>query len=561
MLQNLHVKNLALIDEIEVEFGDGLNIMTGETGAGKSIILGSVNLALGGRYSKDILRQGADYGLVELSFLVENEQQVRKLKELSVYPEEGVVLLSRRLMAGRSVSRINGETVQTGLLREVAQILIDIHGQHEHQSLLYKKNHLGIVDAFSRETVAEDKRKVREAYKEYKACDKEIKENASDEAQRAKELAFLQFEAEEIREADLKPGEDEDLETLYRRMANSKEIAEGVNEAYIYTSEGNENASESLSRAIHAISGIAGYDETASNLYDQLVEIDSLLNDFNRELAAYGSQCDFSEEDFRNTENRLNEINRLKTKYGDSIEKILEYCAQQENRIQILEDYDRYMEELKERYDALKDKVKKTGKTLSALRKKQAKVLEKAIEDGLKDLNFENVKFQIQFAQTKDYTAEGMDEVEFMISLNPGQPLKPLANVASGGELSRIMLAIKSVMAKRDEIETLIFDEIDVGISGRTAQKVSEKMAVIGRGHQVICITHLAQIAAMADHHFLIEKATLGGDTRTDIRKLSEQESVTELARILGGAKITDTVLKSAVEMKELAKQTVSGQV
>ncbi len=558
MLQNLHVKNLALIDEIEVEFADGLNIMTGETGAGKSIILGSVNLALGGRYSKDILRQGADFGLVELSFLVENQQQVRKLKELDIYPEEGVVLLSRRLMAGRSVSRINGETVQIGLLKEAAQILIDIHGQHEHQSLLYKKNHLGIVDAFAREEAADARKKVREAYKEYKACEKEMKENLSDEAQRAKELSFLQFEAKEIRDADLKPGEDEDLELLYRRMANSREIVESVNEAYIYTSEGNENASESLSRAIHAISGIADYDETASNLYDQLVEIDSLLNDFNRELAAYGNECEFSEEDFRETENRLNEINHLKTKYGHTIEEILRYCAQQEKRIQLLEDYDQYLEELKARYAAAKEKMKRQGKALSALRKKQAKALEKAIEDGLRDLNFENVQFQIQFTETKDYTAEGIDEVEFMISLNPGQPLKPLANVASGGELSRIMLAIKSVMAKRDEIETLIFDEIDVGISGRTAQKVSEKMAVIGRGHQVICITHLAQIAAMADHHFLIEKATQSGDTKTEIRKLSEQESVKELARILGGAKITDTVLKSAVEMKELAKQTVS---
>ncbi len=209
MLQNLHVKNLALIDEIEVEFEDGLNILTGETGAGKSIILGSVNLALGGRYSKDILRQGADYGLVELTFLVENEQQVRKLKELDIYPEEGAVLLSRRLMSGRSVSRINGETVQIGLLKEAAQILIDIHGQHEHQSLLYKKNHLGIVDAFARETVSEEKKKVREAYRDFKACEKELKETSSDETQRARELSLLKFETEEIREADLKPGEED----------------------------------------------------------------------------------------------------------------------------------------------------------------------------------------------------------------------------------------------------------------------------------------------------------------------------------------------------------------
>ena len=557
MLQNLHVKNLALIDEIEVEFGDGLNILTGETGAGKSIILGSVNLALGGRYSKDILRQGAEYGFVELTFQVENEHQIRELKELDIYPEDGTVVLSRRLMEKRSISRINGETVPIALLKEAASILIDIHGQHEHQSLLYKKNHLGIVDAFARETASDVKQKVLEAYKAYKACEKELDEMETDEAQRAKELSFLKFETGEIREADLKTGEDEDLEELYRRIVNSKRIAECVSEAYLYTSEGNDSASENLSRAIRAVSEIVEYDERASQMYDQLVEIDSLLNDFNRELADYADECEFSDEEFHDTEERLNEINHLKTKYGNTIEEILAYCAAQEKRLAALEDYDNYIEDLRAKAKKSEEELRKQAKKLSAIRRKQAKVLSKSIEDGLKDLNFENVQFEIGFAETKGYTAEGMDDVEFMISLNPGQPLKPLASVASGGELSRIMLAIKTVMASRDEIETLIFDEIDVGISGRTAQKVSEKMAVIGKGHQVICITHLAQIAAMADRHYLIEKASSKGDTRTDIRRLDENESVRELARILGGAKITDTVLKSAVEMKELARQTV----
>lgn len=557
MLQNLHVKNLALIDEIEVEFGDGLNILTGETGAGKSIILGSVNLALGGRYTKDILRQGAEYGFVELTFQVENEHQIRELRELDIYPEDGTVVLSRRLMEKRSISRINGETVPIALLKEAASILIDIHGQHEHQSLLYKKNHLGIVDAFARETASDVKQKVLEVYKAYKACEKELDEMETDEAQRAKELSFLKFETGEIREADLKTGEDEDLEELYRRIVNSKRIAECVSEAYLYTSEGNDSASENLSRAIRAVSEIVEYDERASQMYDQLVEIDSLLNDFNRELADYADECEFSDEEFHDTEERLNEINHLKTKYGNTIEEILAYCAAQEKRLAALEDYDNYIEDLRTKAKKSEEELRKQAKKLSAIRRKQAKVLSKSIEDGLKDLNFENVQFEIGFAETKGYTAEGMDDVEFMISLNPGQPLKPLASVASGGELSRIMLAIKTVMASRDEIETLIFDEIDVGISGRTAQKVSEKMAVIGKGHQVICITHLAQIAAMADRHYLIEKASSKGDTRTDIRMLDEEESVRELARILGGAKITDTVLKSAVEMKELARQTV----
>lgn len=557
MLQNLHVKNLALIDEIEVEFKDGLNILTGETGAGKSIILGSVGLALGGRYTKDILRQGAEYGFVELTFQVENERQIRQLKELDIYPEEGCVTLSRRLMEKRSVSRINGETVQIAVLKEAASILIDIHGQHEHQSLLYKKNHLGIVDAFARDMIGDVKQNVFLAHKDYKAWEKELKENVTDESQRAKEVSFLEFEVEEIRDADLKPGEDEDLEELYRRMVNSKRITECVSEAYRYTSEGNESASENLSRGIRALSEIIEYDEKASGLYDQLVEVDSLLNDFNRELSDYADECDFSDEDFHDTESRLNEINHLKTKYGNTIEEILLYCAGQEKRLTVLNDYDQYIEGLRRKASEAEEELKKQAKKLSTLRRKQAKILEKAIEDGLKDLNFENVQFGIRFENARDYTAEGIDDVEFMISLNPGQPLKSLASVASGGELSRIMLAIKTVMAKRDDIETLIFDEIDVGISGRTAQKVSEKMALIGRNHQVICITHLAQIAAMADHHFLIEKATIKGETRTDIRELDEEQSIQELARILGGAKITDTVIRSAVEMREIAKANI----
>ena len=556
MLQNLHVKNLALIDEIEVEFKDGLNILTGETGAGKSIILGSISLALGGRYTKDILRQGAEYGFVELTFLVENESQQKKLKEMDIYPEEGMVTLSRRLMAGRSVSRINGETVQMGLLKEVSSILIDIHGQHEHQSLLYKKNHLGIVDAFAREYLAEDKKKAAQAYKAYKACEKELKEAMADESQRVKELSFLKFEVSEIQEAHLLPGEDEELESLYRRMTNSKKIADSVNEAYLYTSEGGGNASEALSRAIRALSEASEYDDRAAQLYDQLVEVDSLLNDFNRELADYSKTCEFSDEEFFESEFCLIEIIPLNSTFGDTVVNILDYCASQEERIGILEDYDNYILRLKDQCAKAEEALRQSTARLTKIRKKQAKILEQAIEEGLKDLNFENVKFRIQFESTKDYTAEGMDDIEFMISLNPGQPVKPLAGVASGGELSRIMLAIKAVMAKRDEIETLIFDEIDVGISGRTAQKVSEKMAFIGTKHQVICITHLAQIAAMADHHYMIEKSTKKGDTKTSIELLDEKRSIEELARILGGARITDTVVQSAVEMKELAKQT-----
>lgn len=555
MLQYLHVKNLALIDEIEVEFGRGLNILTGETGAGKSIILGSVNLALGGRYTKDILRQGARYGLVELTFSVENERQIRKLKELDIYPEDGFITLQRRLMEGRSVSKINGETVQMATLKAVSSILIDIHGQHEHQSLLYKKNHLAIVDAFAGEETKRQKEKVVEIWRQYKEKQKELSEAGADEFERAKELAFLQFEVDEIVQAELKEHEDEELESLYRRMCNGKRIVQSVTESYQYTGGDGESASEKLGRALRTLSEVSDADEQLAQLYSQLADVDNLLNDFNHELSEYQKNCEFSDEEFYETEKRLNEINHLKTKYGNSYEKIMDYCKKQEERIEILENYDAYMQELKASCEQLEQDYLKRAQKLSTLRKKKANMLEKKIQKGLEDLNFEQVQFEIHFAEKKEYSKDGIDDAEFRISLNQGQQVKPLTEVVSGGELSRIMLAIKAVMADKDEIETLIFDEIDVGISGRTAQKVSEKMALIGKEHQVICITHLAQIAAMADQHFLIEKKTEDAVTRTHIYPLTEEKSVEELARILGGAKITDTVIQSAKEMKNLAGQ------
>lgn len=557
MLQNLHVKNLALIEEIEIDFGEGLNILTGETGAGKSIILGSVNLALGGRYTKDILRKGAQYGFVELTFLVENEKQKERLKALDIFPEDDAVVLSRRLMEGRSTSKINGETVQMGLLKEAAGILIDIHGQHEHQSLLYKKNQLEILDAFSKEYIQDTVKKLAEAYKEYKECKEELETANKDEAERAKEAAFLEFEIAEIENAGLAPDEDEELESNYRRMLNGKKIVESLGEGYGYTGgEPGNNASESLSRAIRCMADAAQYDKEADELYKQLLEIDSLLNDFNRELSDYTGNLEFSEEEFRLTEDRLNEINRLKTKYGDRLQDIFAYLKDKQERLEILNDYDTYYTALKEKYEKAQKHVDSLSGKLTKLRKAQAKILQTSISEGLNDLNFVDVKFEISFGTRKEYTANGTDDVEFLISMNPGEPVKPLAEVASGGELSRIMLAIKTVMADRDDIETLIFDEIDVGISGRTAQKVSEKMAVIGKKHQVICITHLAQIGAMADCHYVIEKTVENGKTRTGIRNLSEEETVEELARILGGTKITEKVRESAKEMRELAKKT-----
>ena len=556
MLHNLYVKNLALIDEIEVEFKEGLNILTGETGAGKSIILGSINLALGGRYSSDILRNEEEPGYVELTFFVGDEAQIQLLIALDVYTKEGMVTLSRKMIGKRSVSKINGETVSISQLREVAEILIDIHGQHEHQSLLYKKNHLIILDEFAKDTIKDVKMQVADAYQSYKKYKEELQEANLDEKERNKELSFLAFEINEIQEANLKEHEDEELEEQYRRMVNGKKITANLEEAHGYTASASHNASDALSRAIYCLQDAARYDEKANELYAQLSEVDSLLNDFNRELSDYSSSFEFSEEDFYEVEKRLNEINHLKSKYGNTIQEILTYCEEKEETLRKLQDYDSYLEELRRNLADAEEKVSALSLQLSKMRQEASKELTKAIRDGLLDLNFLDVQFEMVFTGTDHYTSAGTDEVEFMISMNPGEPVRSLGDVASGGELSRIMLAIKTVMAEKDRIETLIFDEIDVGISGRTAQKVSEKMAVIGRNHQVICITHLAQIAAMADAHFAIEKKVADGKTRTNISLLNKEEEIDELARILGGAEITEKVRESAAEMKELAKNT-----
>ena len=553
MLVHLHVKNLALIEESEVEFGPGLNILTGETGAGKSILLGSIQLILGGKTSRSMIRENASYALVELLFQVENTKARESLAALDIYPEDGQVLMSRKIMDGRSINKINGETSTVSQMKAAAACLLDIHGQHEHQSLLYKKNHLAILDAFAKEA-GEWKKKVADSYREYRRLEKELKEADKDEAERAKEISFLEFEIDEIENAGITAAECQSVEEDYRRMMQGKRIAENLEEAYLYTAgEGGISAAEAIGRAVRAATVAAEHDDKSRELYEQLVEVENLIGDSGRELRCYLDSLSFEPEQFYETESRLNQINHLKVKYGDSAEAILQHKADDEERLLILKNYDEYLNELKGKLKKSEERLQKECEGLSKIRKKEAKLLQAKIAEGLQDLNFLDVCFEIRFSKTSGYTVEGTDEVEFMISMNPGEPTRPLATVASGGELSRIMLAIKAVMADKDEIETLIFDEIDVGISGRTAQKVSEKMCLIGRKHQVICITHLAQIAAMADTHYLIEKRVEDQMTKTKIRQLDGEESVQELGRILGGAKITDAVLENAREMKILA--------
>ena len=556
MLQNLHVKNLALIDEAEVEFTPGLNIMTGETGAGKSIIIGSINLALGGKLPKEMIRENAPYGLVELTFKVENEQLKQALCAMDIFPEEDSLILSRKIVNGRSVLRINAETVPISKVKEVASLFIDIHGQHEHQSLLVKKNHLNILDSYAKSRILKTKEKLKSSYESYKKAKDKLESASLNAAEREREISFLEYEVNEIEEAHLICGEDEQLELEYRRLLHGQKILEAVSLAYEKTSEGFDSATNQISYALKQISSVSEYDEPLTGFENQLIEIDSLLNDFNRELADYISDTSFDEETFAEVEHRLDEVNRLKAKYGKTIEEILTSLEEKKARLTELMDYDSYLSNLQKTYAKSEKEVKTYADKASKIRKEAALELTEAIKKELVDLNFLEVSFSMNFNKLNHYTANGYDDAEFLISTNPGEPEKSLEKVASGGELSRVMLAIKTVLAEIDAVDTLIFDEIDTGISGRTAQMVSEKMNLLGRAHQVICITHLPQIAAMADSHYLIEKSVSNQTTISTIRALEEKECIGELARMIGGVKITDTVMKSAGEMKELAANT-----
>lgn len=555
MLVSLHVKNLALIEETEVFFGPGLNILTGETGAGKSVILGSVALALGAKADRDMIRTGADYALIELNFEVNGE--IRKaLEELDIPMEDDQVILQRRVMPARSICRINGETVNAKRLRELAGLLIDIHGQHDSQVLLQTRRHLEILDGYAGGGLSAKKEELRRAWQEYGVISRQITENSLDEAARKREISLAEFELKEIEEANPSAGEDEQLEKDFRRMINGKHIMEVLNLVHGLTGyESGAGAGETTGRALRELSGVVSYDENLENIYSQLNDVDELLNDFNRSVSDYLADLEFDEETFKITEDRLNYINRLKDKYGKTIEEVLIYAQNRQEELDRLLHQDAWLLERKEALAQAEKKMLALASEVSNLRKTAAVYFAEDMQAALQDLNFLHVEFSVSLTRRDHCTAEGLDDAVFLITTNPGEPLKPLASIASGGELSRIMLALKTITAKQERIGTFIFDEIDAGISGKTAWKVSEKLGLLSRTHQIICITHLPQIAAMTDKHFYIEKKAVGGATATTIRELSRDDGLQELARLSGAAEITPNVLANAREMKELAEK------
>lgn len=550
MLVNLHVKNFAIIDEVDVDFGEHLNILTGETGAGKSILIDSIGIALGARVSSDLIGKNGDHAMVELVFHLTNEDTIQQLHDMDIDLEDGQLVISRKITDNRSINKINGTSVSVSVIRKVAAMCIDIHGQHEHQSLLKKERHMEIVDEYAGETCEKLKGQIRERYRQYRKLQKEIEQETMSDEERAREQGFLEYEKQEIEAAALQPKEMEQIDEQYRRVSNAGTITEALARVHQLSSD---TATTAISHGLQSLQQIVNLDPSINDFLEQLMEIESLLGDFNHEVSDFMSDFTFDENELIEMERRMDCIHNLQNKYGATYEEIMGHLKSVDEKLLQFEDYEKYCRTRKAQLEEWHSELEQMCSELTKLRSKSAKKLQEKIELALQELNFAHVEFEIALSRKEVIGSDGWDEVEFMIATNPGESRKSLGQVVSGGELSRIMLAIKTVFADTDDIETLIFDEIDVGISGRTAQKVSEKMCVLGKKHQVICITHLPQIAAMADTHFVIEKDINEQRSTTRIRPLEKQQMEVELARILGGVEITEAVLQNAREMKSLA--------
>lgn len=550
MLDRLMVKDLALIEKSVVEFGPGLNILTGETGAGKSILLGSIQLALGQKANKDMIRHGSEQALIELSFSLGEEKEA-ELKELEedLEIEEGSLIVRRKISEKKSENRVNDLSVTLAKLREISGELLDLHGQHEHHSLLKEGAHLAILDSFMTRRGGSVLSEVKEAYENYREKKKKVEAYSLPEEERKRELDFLQFELEELSSANLKPGEEEQLSkdyAVYENRDRLKSLLLRVQE---------ELADRDFHGPVKNLEEAVTFDESLKNVLDTAYELEAVGEDCLRAVEHYLDHSEMDEEKFFLLGERLDTIRSLMMKYGGTEEKALEALSQKEERLRFLTDYEKEKALMEEALARSEEELREKAERLSLERKKTAKELEERIQQEMQELGFLDTRFTFRFEKKKEISEKGFDEVESYVSLNPGEPLRPLREVGSGGELSRIMLSIKTVLADTDAVPTLIFDEIDTGISGRTAEKVGEKLEKIAKNHQVILITHLPQIAAKADRHFLIEKNVQEGKTKTEIHALNEEASVKELARLLGGEELTEAALQNARSLKAKAKE------
>lgn len=554
MLLELTIKNIALIESLRVEFAQGFNVLTGETGAGKSIMVDSINLALGGRADRDLIRTGAEKASVQALFDISNNPKALEFaREQDIDVEDGVIAIRRDLSReGRNICRVQDVVVPLATLKRLTTLLMDIHGQHEHQALMNPAKHLDFLDAFAGAKVGEARNEVAALHAARGKIAAQLKRLMNDVSERERLVDVLSFQAQEIAAAKLKAGEEEKLKKKLSVLENSEKIRQGVEAAYtlVYQGDGRApSAQEGLLRSAEAMDRIAALDERYGALAGRLRELYYGAQDVGYELQSLMEGLDFEPQLLDRIAGRLDLIGRLERKYGATVEEVIAFGASAESRLSELKQSDESISALKKQYKEADGKLREACSALTALRKTAAERLAEAICAQLKDLGMGKTRFEVRVEPEPKPTATGMDRVEFMISPNPGEPMKPLANIASGGEISRVMLALKAISVDAEGVDAMVFDEIDTGVSGRMAQVVGEKMCLIARSRQVLSITHLPQIAALGDAHFLVEK--IAGENRTDthVRLLDDEGRVHELARLVGGASETESSLSHAGNM------------
>ncbi|MGO1041275.1 DNA repair protein RecN [Clostridioides difficile] len=559
MILELYMKNCALVEELRLGIDKNLNILTGETGSGKSIIIDALGLCLGEKYDRSFLRKGTDKGLVEAIFFSDNVYLKKILDDNDISIEDDNLLVITRLIYsdGKSTARVNGRTVKVSFLKEIASTLIDIHGQHQNQALFNKDTHLKFLDLFGENELDKfkaDYRKVYYKYSEVKKALNSLTEN-KDDMQIQREIDLLRFQINEIEAANLNKNEYEDLLKQRDVYRNSEKIYNNLNLSYSKLHNGEYNVIDLIGIASKELNDISKYDSVLSEYSETIERIMYELQDISGDIRNYKDNIDFEPYELEQIELRIDEINNLRRKYGDSIEAIFEYYEKTKDRLDEILNRDERVEQLKNQLIKIEEDLKIKASKLTKARNKVAIQLEGILLDELKSLNMKNVMFKVNFEESS-FTLNGIDDIEFMISFNLGEDIKPIYKVASGGEMSRFMLAFKTILADIDDIDTLVFDEIDTGISGIAAQIVGEKLSDIAKKKQIICITHLPQIAANADTHYCIEKDTSNNRTFTNVKKLNQSQRKNEIARLIAGNNITEKTIEHASEIIEMAKKS-----
>ena len=546
MLTLLHIENIAVIEQADISFDRGFNILTGETGAGKSIIIDAISAILGERAYREVIRTGADKAYVSAVF--DGVPELPWFADFGVPWEEELLIQREIFLDGRNLCKVNGRGVTVSQLKALGRSLITIHGQHDSQQLFDEQTHLGLLDAFAAD--GELLGEYRCAWEQVRAAKAALDRLNLDESEKARRQEMLQYQIKELERAELKPGEDEALEQRQKLLMNGEKLSAALNGAVtaLFGDEDSQGAAELLDEALSAVAGALRYDEALRAPHDKLRELSFALSDAGEELRDYRDSLGDAEAELDEIGARLDLIHKLRRKYGSSCAEMLNYLEKAKAELDDILFADEKLRQAEKEYAAAKSKAEAVALELRKLRQAAAGELERRICDELAQLNMPKVRFLCEFEQIP-LSPDGMDGLRFLMSANLGEALKPLSKVASGGELARIMLAMKNVMAEHDSVSTLIFDEVDAGVSGRAAQKVAEKLRGVAKGRQVLCVTHLPQIAALAEHHLLIAKSERQGRTYTEVTALDRNGRINELARMIGGAVITDTTLRSAEEM------------